>query len=142
LILKNIELFQRKPEKTTRFQTTIGIHLLIETSDNKCIFLKKDYKCAIYDQRPQTCRDYGLTKELPCPYINSLGVPRSQKGVERTRKEIAAYVDAGIARLMAIDAAADRLKKHATRPSACPTASEQNSSNTADTKSDSIAKQD
>jgi Fe-S-cluster containining protein len=30
--------------------------------NDKCIFLQKDAKCGMYEQRPQICRDYGWDK--------------------------------------------------------------------------------
>jgi len=35
---------------------------------NKCPFLRKDYRCNIYENRPEVCRLYGEIDELPCPY--------------------------------------------------------------------------
>lgn len=37
-------------------------------ADNYCAFLKKNYKCNIYDNRPPICRDFGSKKDLPCPH--------------------------------------------------------------------------
>lgn len=43
---------------------------------NKCPFLKKNYKCAIYDRRPKICRIFGTppigttSKFLQCGWLN------------------------------------------------------------------------
>ncbi len=35
---------------------------------NKCPFLTQDYKCNIYEQRPEVCRKFGEIKELTCKF--------------------------------------------------------------------------
>jgi len=37
--------------------------------DNKCPFLRKDFKCNIYDQRPEICHLFGEIKQLPCKFL-------------------------------------------------------------------------
>lgn len=36
---------------------------------NKCPFLTSDYKCNIYDHRPDVCRKFGEIPQLKCKYI-------------------------------------------------------------------------
>ena len=36
---------------------------------NKCPFLRADYKCNIYEHRPDICRKFGSIPELPCKLI-------------------------------------------------------------------------
>ena len=36
--------------------------------ENKCPFLREDYKCNIYENRPQICRLFGEIKELKCKF--------------------------------------------------------------------------
>lgn len=36
---------------------------------NKCPFLRADYKCNIYEDRPDVCRKFGVIAELPCEFI-------------------------------------------------------------------------
>lgn len=36
---------------------------------NKCPFLKADYKCNIYEDRPPVCRKFGEIEDLPCKYL-------------------------------------------------------------------------
>ncbi|MCR4847382.1 MAG: YkgJ family cysteine cluster protein [Bacteroidales bacterium] len=35
---------------------------------NKCPFLRDDYKCNIYENRPEVCRQFGQIEELPCKF--------------------------------------------------------------------------
>ena len=45
---------------------------IIAVDDNfRCVFLTPDYRCAIYDQRPQICRDFGSDAHplLKCEYL-------------------------------------------------------------------------
>ena len=41
----------------------------------KCGFLV-DGGCAIYEDRPDICRKYGIIKELPCPFLRQDGTKR------------------------------------------------------------------
>ena len=36
---------------------------------NKCPFLRSDFQCNIYNDRPDVCRKFGQIKELPCRFI-------------------------------------------------------------------------
>lgn len=38
---------------------------------NKCPFLRSDYKCNIYENRPDVCRKFGTIPELPCKFIKT-----------------------------------------------------------------------
>ena len=40
-----------------------------KTELNKCPFLRSDYKCNIYENRPDVCRKFGVIPELPCKWI-------------------------------------------------------------------------
>ena len=42
-----------------------GMILPLTESDN-CVFLKKNKRCAIYQQRPIVCRLFGIIPELKC----------------------------------------------------------------------------
>jgi len=37
--------------------------------NNKCPFLRDDYKCNIYENRPEVCRLYGMIERLPCQWL-------------------------------------------------------------------------
>lgn len=36
---------------------------------NKCPFLRTDYKCNIYENRPDICRKMGMVDKMPCNLI-------------------------------------------------------------------------
>ncbi len=36
---------------------------------NKCPFLRADYKCNIYENRPDVCRKMGIVEKMPCPHL-------------------------------------------------------------------------
>lgn len=55
------------------FTLPLGLALVAYTNEkpmlNKCPFLRKDFKCNIYDNRPDVCRKFGQIEELPCKFI-------------------------------------------------------------------------
>jgi len=56
--------------------------IIPETKDLTCIFLNKDYKCMIYNDRPFVCKKFGdgTHKCMTCPYIKPNG--KLRKGVK------------------------------------------------------------
>lgn len=86
---KHKDKFQKKVVDTLDLKSGV----LICTEDGMCVFLSKEKRCAIYQDRPQVCRDYGVHPKLICPYINSLGAVRSKKGMERARRRVDTAVD-------------------------------------------------
>ena len=50
-----------------------GIGLVAFTDENpernKCPFLRRDFKCNIYENRPEVCRLFGVIDRLPCRFI-------------------------------------------------------------------------
>jgi Fe-S-cluster containining protein len=53
------------------------------TADRYCPFMGNDCKCAIYDERPELCRNFGVIEHLSCPYIDKEGNPRTQEETDR-----------------------------------------------------------
>ena len=47
---------------------TVKIEKPSDVLRNKCPFLRHDFKCDIYEDRPEVCRLFGQ-KELPCKFI-------------------------------------------------------------------------
>ena len=51
----------------------LGNGVLALTSEdmelNKCPFLRADYRCNIYENRPDVCRKFGQIEALPCKWI-------------------------------------------------------------------------
>ena len=56
-----------------RFTIPMGFALVAFTDPdplkNKCPFLRADYKCNIYELRPDVCRKFGEIDKLPCKYL-------------------------------------------------------------------------
>ena len=57
---------------------------LIETIDNKCVFLFSDNTCSIYPYRPEfPCKMFGIPKYLACPKVTPDGKIRSNEEYEK-----------------------------------------------------------
>jgi len=96
----NKKLFEKHKDKIQReIKQIVGDFYL--TEDLKCIFLNKETKCAIYEDRPQICRNYGIGKfdALSCPYIKPNGNPRSSAMQRRIQRQINHDVDAKMKRI-------------------------------------------
>lgn len=73
LINKHKNKFQTLPGKIVK--TDFGI--VINTEDGKCVFLNRmTRRCAIYEERPQVCLDYG--NDNKCPFFNPDGAPKPE----------------------------------------------------------------
>ena len=73
----------------------LGDNLVIpETEDLRCPFLSADFKCTVYDDRPEVCKTFGDESAMlmTCPYQAADGRVRSRqerRSLERqTGKEI------------------------------------------------------
>ena len=65
-----------------------------QTTDGLCVFLNRQTrKCVIYNDRPKVCREYGLVKNLECPYIKPNGNLRTPAKIRRMQRKINHYVD-------------------------------------------------
>ena len=53
------------------------------TRDRFCPFLGYDYKCVIYEERPELCRNFGVVEHLSCPYVDKEGNSRTQEETDR-----------------------------------------------------------
>lgn len=73
--------------------------VILETKDLVCTFLDENYKCSVYDERPEICKKFGDGSHpaLTCPYIKPNGKLRSKKGRIITRRKIDKYVDGELA---------------------------------------------
>ena len=47
----------------------------------KCVFLDDHMRCAIYSERPQVCKEYGIVTE--CPFVRPDGSPRTAEESQR-----------------------------------------------------------
>jgi len=61
--------------------------IIVYTRDFKCIFLNEHNRCSVYNDRPQTCEEYGMSNKHPCPYINSLGAEREPSRIKKLNRE-------------------------------------------------------
>jgi Fe-S-cluster containining protein len=51
-----------------------GVRLTITSTNmdsNKCPFLRRDFKCNIYENRPDVCRKFGEIDKLPCKFMKN-----------------------------------------------------------------------
>ncbi len=60
------------------------------TSKGNCVFLCDDYKCNIYEDRPEICRKYGDESHIcmSCPYLHKDGKERSRQSQRKIQREI------------------------------------------------------
>jgi Fe-S-cluster containining protein len=66
------------------------------TEDNKCCFLTRDNKCAIYNSRPTICQEYSQSERLPCPHLKPNGHEWSEAKAKQIWKKINRDVDTAI----------------------------------------------
>jgi Fe-S-cluster containining protein len=64
------------------------------TDDGYCPFLTKDYKCAIYAQRPDICRKFGDESHimLTCPMQKADGTARTDEEIYQLGAECNNYI--------------------------------------------------
>ena len=62
-----------------------NVHLA--TKNGFCVFLDEDKKCVIYEDRPEVCKEYGLTDDMPCPYVRPDGTVRCRQERRRVMRE-------------------------------------------------------
>jgi Fe-S-cluster containining protein len=54
--------------------------VLVETEDGKCVYLGRgNPRCHIYAHRPDVCRAMGIDPRMPCPFVNTDGIPRTKE---------------------------------------------------------------
>lgn len=58
-----------------------GENVIPITESGYCAFLREDYQCNIYQDRPEVCREYGSesTPYMSCPYLKKDGTERSRQ---------------------------------------------------------------
>jgi len=63
--------------------------IVVMTEDCKCVFLDRvNNKCVVYNDRPEICRKYGRSEDIPCKYIKPNGNPRSPAQVKRVSRQV------------------------------------------------------
>ena len=70
-------------------------------STGMCVFRGDDFRCAIYDQRPRVCREFGRGHHplLLCPWQTPDGRERSKGSRKRLRRRMAPITDEVLKRL-------------------------------------------
>lgn len=65
------------------------------TEDSLCPFLQEDLKCAIYEDRPNVCRQFGDESHwaLRCPMQHKDGTPRSEDDLIQLTSKVDEWVD-------------------------------------------------
>ena len=87
LVEKHKDKFQVETEKIVEDKNWIALL----TKDLGCIFLNRKTKnCMIYEDRPEVCRLYGISKDprLQCPYFKRSGARRSPGSQKKVEKKI------------------------------------------------------
>ena len=75
LAMKTQDLAQIKPKEVIESEGK----LYIVTPDMLCVYLNRQTKeCAIYEDRPEICRIYGLIPACPCPHFDLDGRRRNR----------------------------------------------------------------
>lgn len=68
-----LERFADKIVNPVLFTAPLGAAVVAFTNENigqnKCPFLRRDFKCNIYDNRPGVCRLFGEIERLPCEFL-------------------------------------------------------------------------
>lgn len=91
LVDKNRHLFQRPVKKIVIPGIFSGEYTIVYTDikGGKCVFLTTDNVCAIYTDRPEVCRIFGLSGgEYECPNVAPDGRIRSHNEAKRAKIRI------------------------------------------------------
>ena len=92
LVNKYRHLFQRPVKKEIKSEDGKFTMLYTGTSplEDDCVFLKFDKSCAIYDDRPPICKNFGRSREYECPNVTLSGRIRSKEEAIRAKNRIIA----------------------------------------------------
>ncbi len=89
-------VFDRDFFKANESKAKRKIMVVLELKDNKvypatfdriCPFVGENSKCAIYDERPELCRSFGIEEHMSCPYVDPEGNARSKEETDRVHYE-------------------------------------------------------
>lgn len=61
-------LSTRMIQSRPNFPLSVAVNTSYDFKTNKCPFLRDDYKCNIYNDRPKICRVMGEIDKLKCEY--------------------------------------------------------------------------
>lgn len=67
-----------------------GQYIIPKTESGYCSFLREDYQCNIYEERPDMCKNYGdeSVLNMSCPYIKKNGEERSRQHRRAIQREV------------------------------------------------------
>lgn len=96
LIVKHADRLQRAAIKVINMGTSPfgeGETAVHETKDGSCVFLKPDYSCAVYEDRPHVCKEFGseIHPYLCCTIQSKDGRARSRQEQRRVIREQQKY---------------------------------------------------
>ncbi len=91
IVIINHNKIQVKPKEIHYFDSK-KVCMICE--DMLCPFLNRRTRdCAIHEDRPEICRNYGLIPILQCPYINMKGNKRSEAKQRRQLRLLGHEID-------------------------------------------------
>lgn len=81
------------PKRKVITETDLGNEVALETEGWVCAYLGDDYRCTVYDKRPEVCKLFGSEKHpaLVCPYQDKDGRIRSRqerRNIERSENKM------------------------------------------------------
>ncbi len=77
---------------------TLGERLCAIDENMKCALLK-DNRCAVYEDRPKLCKDFGLIEGMPCAFLKPNGNKRSEAMKKRIMRSHAKKFDETMRRI-------------------------------------------
>jgi len=65
-------------------------YIFPKTESGGCPFLRNDYHCNIYENRPDVCRKFGdeSTILMSCPYLHNNGKERSRQSFRHLQRQL------------------------------------------------------
>ncbi len=91
LFRANISRAQRPIKEVIDF----GVDVLPVTEDGTCVFLSNEYKCMIYEVRPDVCKKFGDETHpfMTCAYQKADGKARTKKETKKILKQTAQKIN-------------------------------------------------
>ena len=96
LVIMPTDIWERNKalaQRPLKELSILGEECVPITGDLLCIFLDSNHRCAIYNDRPDVCKEYGLNDDLPCPWIKTNGHLRSPAKQRQMQRKINHHVD-------------------------------------------------
>jgi Fe-S-cluster containining protein len=93
---RNKDKFQRPIEEFVGWKNG---ELIPVTKDIRCPFLKPDKTCAVYEERPDVCREFGISPRLVCAYFRADGKARTPAKTRQLKRRLAHGIDNDMKRI-------------------------------------------